>query len=92
MAEAETQSIFDSPPDATNEARLDAEADVAAGCVVPRGARKLAEKEAREGPVDPAYARRQAAAWDLQAQKTARAAEQALEAERAPRRSGSAGG
>jgi Ti-type conjugative transfer relaxase TraA len=48
------------------------------------GVRKLAEKEAREGPVDPAYVRRQAAGWDLQAQEKARAAEQAREAERAP--------
>ena len=28
------------------------------------GVRKLAEKEVREGPVDPAYVRRQAAAWE----------------------------
>ena len=48
------------------------------------GVRKLAEKEAREGPVDPAYVRRQAAAWEAQAQETARAAEQAREAERTP--------
>ena len=48
------------------------------------GARKLAEKEVREGPVDPAYVRRQAAAWELQAQEKARAAEPAREAERAP--------
>lgn len=46
--------------------------------------RKLAEKEAREGPVDPAYVRRQAAAWDTQAQEKARGAEPAREAERAP--------
>ena len=48
------------------------------------GVRKLAEKEVREGPVDPAYVRRQAAAWEAQAQEKARAAEQAREAERAP--------
>jgi Ti-type conjugative transfer relaxase TraA len=48
------------------------------------GVRKLAEKEAREGPVDPAYVRRQAAAWELQAQEKTRAVEQAREAERAP--------
>ena len=42
------------------------------------GVRKLAEKEAREGPVDPAYVRRRAAAWEAQAQ------EKALEAERTP--------
>ena len=48
------------------------------------GVRKLAEKEAREGPVDPAYVRRQAAAWEAQAQEKARAAEQARAAERAP--------
>ena len=48
------------------------------------GVRKLAEKEAREGPVDPAYVRRQTAAWELQAQEKARAAEQAREAVRAP--------
>ncbi len=48
------------------------------------GVRKLAEKEVREGPVDPAYVRRQAAAWELQAQEKARAAEQAREAARTP--------
>lgn len=48
------------------------------------GVRKLAEKEVREGPVDPAYVRRQAAAWEAQAQEKARAAEQAREAARAP--------
>ena len=47
------------------------------------GVRKLAEKEAREGPVDPAYVRRQAAAWEAQAQEKARAAEQVREAESA---------
>jgi len=46
--------------------------------------RTLAEKEVREGPVDPVYVRRQAAAWEVQAQEKARAAEQAREAERAP--------
>ena len=46
------------------------------------GVRKLAEKEVREGPVDPAYVRRQAAAWEAQAQEKAREAEQAREAER----------
>jgi predicted transcriptional regulator len=35
MAETETRSIFDLPPDAEVEARLDAEADVSAGRVVP---------------------------------------------------------
>lgn len=48
------------------------------------GARKLAEKEVREGPVDPAYVHRQAAAWEAQAQETARAAEPAQEAARTP--------
>lgn len=48
------------------------------------GVRKLAEKEAREGPVDPAYVRRQAAAWEAQAQEKARAAEQVREPARAP--------
>jgi Ti-type conjugative transfer relaxase TraA len=46
--------------------------------------RKLAEKEVREGPVDPVYVRRQAAAWEAQAQEKTRAAEQAREVERAP--------
>ncbi len=36
------------------------------------------------GSVDPAYVRRQAAAWELQAQEKARAAEQAREVARAP--------
>jgi len=48
------------------------------------GVRKLAEKEAREGPVDPAYVRRQAAAWEAQAQEKASAVEQAREVARAP--------
>lgn len=48
------------------------------------GVRKLAEKEAREGPVDPAYVCRQAAAWEVQAQEKAWAAEQVREAARAP--------
>ena len=44
-------------------------------------ARKLAEKEIREGPIDPAYARRQAAAWELEGLAKA---EKAREAARAP--------
>jgi Ti-type conjugative transfer relaxase TraA len=48
------------------------------------GVRKLAEKEARDGSVDPAYVRRQAAAWEAQVQEKTRAAEQAREAVRAP--------
>ncbi len=49
------------------------------------GARELAEKEIREGPVDPAYARRQAAEWAREGQEAepARAAEKAQKAERA---------
>lgn len=49
------------------------------------GARELAEKEIREGPVDPVYARRQAAEWAREGQEAerARAAETAREAERA---------
>jgi len=47
-------------------------------------ARKLAETEVRKGPIDPAYVRRQAAAWQAQALAKARVAEQAREAERAP--------
>ncbi len=46
-------------------------------------ARGLADKELREGPIDPAYVRQQTAAWEAQAQK-AREAEAAREAERAP--------
>lgn len=48
------------------------------------GVRTLAEKEAREGPVDPAYVHRQAAGWEAQVQEKARAAMQAKEAVRAP--------
>ena len=48
------------------------------------GARELAEKEAREGPVDPVHARKQIGAWELEALAQAKAAEQAREAERAP--------
>jgi hypothetical protein len=48
------------------------------------GARRLAGKEVRQGPVDPAYVRRQTAAWEARAQEKERGAEQALEAERAP--------
>jgi hypothetical protein len=42
------------------------------------------EKEVREGPVDPAYVRRQVVAWEVRAQEKTRAAEQAREAARAP--------
>ncbi len=48
------------------------------------GVRKLAKKEAREGPVDPAYVCRQAAAWEAQALVKAHEAEQVREAARAP--------
>ncbi len=47
-------------------------------------ARKLADKELNEGPIDPAYVRQQTAAWEAQAQAKAREAEAAREAERAP--------
>ncbi|WP_428391577.1 hypothetical protein [Lichenicoccus sp.] len=47
------------------------------------GARELADMEVREGPIDPAYARKQAAEWELEVQAKARAAEQAREAARA---------
>ncbi len=47
-------------------------------------ARGLADKELREGPIDPAYVRQQTAAWEAQAQAKAREAEAAREAERAP--------
>ncbi len=53
--------------------------------------RGLAEKELREGPIDPAYVRQQTAAWEAQAQAQAKAreaevrrAEAAREAEHAP--------
>ncbi len=50
-------------------------------------ARGLADKELREGPIDPAYVRQQTAAWEAQAQakareEEARKAEAAREAER----------
>ncbi len=48
------------------------------------GARELAEKEIKEGPVDPVYVRKQVAAWELDALEKARAAEEAREAARAP--------
>lgn len=50
------------------------------------GARELAEKEIREGPVDPAYARRQAAEWAREGQEAerARGAEKERQTERAP--------
>ncbi len=35
-------------------------------------ARGLADKELREGPIDPAYVRQQTAAWEAQAQQGAR--------------------
>ena len=47
-------------------------------------ARRLAEKEVREGPVDPAYVRRQIATWEARAQEKAHVSEQAREAERTP--------
>ena len=49
-----------------------------------RGARRLAEKEVRGGPVDPAYVRRQTAAWEARAQEKEREAERARKAECAP--------
>ncbi len=53
-----------------------------------QAARELADKEVREGPVDPVHVRRQVIAWETQAQAQAKArhAEQArkAEAERAP--------
>lgn len=48
------------------------------------GARRLAEKEVREGPVDPAYVRRQAAAGEARAQEKERGAEVARQAAPAP--------
>ncbi|WP_158743033.1 AAA family ATPase [Acidisphaera sp. L21] len=48
------------------------------------GARRLAEKEVRGGPVDPAYVRRQTAAWEARAQEKERGAEQAREAAHTP--------
>lgn len=47
-------------------------------------ARRLAEKELREGPIDPGYVQRQAAVWEAEARAKARQAEAAREAERAP--------
>ena len=48
------------------------------------GARELAEKEIKEGPVDPVHVRKQVAAWELEALAKAREVEKAREAERAP--------
>ena len=48
------------------------------------GARELAEKEIKEGPVDPVHVRKQVAAWELEALAKAREAEKVREAERAP--------
>ena len=62
--------------------RQDNALDQVRGLLSPAG-RELAEKEAHEGPADPAFARRQVAAWEARAQKT-REAEQAREAEHAP--------
>lgn len=60
MAEADTESIFDLPPDAAAEARLDAaaEADRAAGRVVPhKRVREWLAKLARGERVPPPEAR-----------------------------------
>jgi predicted transcriptional regulator len=56
MAEAKRTSIFDTPPDAASEARLDAEAeaDLAAGRVVPHErAREWLKRLARGEKVPP---------------------------------------
>jgi Ti-type conjugative transfer relaxase TraA len=48
------------------------------------GARELAEKEIREGPIDPVHARKQIDTWQLEARAPVKAAEKARETQHVP--------